>query len=120
MTFEIPGVEAERGLALCDGDETTYLSFLRVYVSNMPPQLEKLRKLSEETLKEYTIAAHGVKGISEYIGAEEARITAKQLEDMGKNGDMAGLLAKNDSFINYAETLVANIKNWLAVNNLSE
>ena len=114
MNIEIPGVDVKNGLEICDGDTKIYLRFLRLYVSNMPSALDKMRNVSEETLQDYTVSVHGVKGISETIGAEEARKTAKELEMMGKSGDLVGILAQNAAFIKYAENLVNNIKNWLA------
>ncbi|MCL2762652.1 MAG: hypothetical protein FWD36_05540 [Treponema sp.] len=119
MTIEISGVNADSGLELCDGDLTIYLRSLHLYVSSVPVTLEKMRNVSAETLRNYSVNAHGIKSISEYIGAEEARKTAKELEAMAKNGDLAGVLAQNESFIKYAGNLVDNIQNWLKKNNIS-
>jgi HPt (histidine-containing phosphotransfer) domain-containing protein len=115
--IEIPGLNTETALQLCDGDVNIYLHSLRLYVSNMPANLEKMRHVSKETLHEYAISVHGVKGISEYIGAEELKKTAKQLEAMAKDGDLAGVQAQNETLIKYAGSLVDNIRNWLEKNN---
>ena len=117
LTINIPGVNAESGLELCDGDSTIYLNSLRLYVANMPATLEKMRNVSAETLRDYAVFVHGAKGISEYIGAEEARKTAKQLAAMAKAGDLAGVLAQNEAFIKYAGNLIEDIRNWLKKNN---
>jgi len=117
MTIEIPGVDAHKGLAICDGDQNMYIKFLRLYVSNLPKILEKIRIVSEETLHDYLINVHGIKGISETIGAEETRSTARQLEAIARNGDLAGLLAQNDPFIKSVENLVNCIQIWLEKND---
>jgi len=117
MTIEIPGVNVNNGLDLCDGNTDIYLRFLQMYVSNMPKALAKMRNVSEETLHDYTIAVHGVKGISETIAADEIVKTARELEMMSKNGDLAGVLAQNDSFIKRAENLVDCVQGWLKKNN---
>jgi len=117
MTIEIPGLNAASGLELCDGDKDIYIHSLRLYAANMPAALEKMRAVSKESLQDYSIKAHGVKSISEYVGAEETHKTAKQLELMAKNGDLAGILAQNDAFINYAESLVDSIRSWLEKND---
>jgi len=117
MAIEIPGLNAASGLELCDGDVNIYLHSLRLYVSSIPATLEKMRSVSKESLQDYSISAHGVKGMSEYIGAEEARKTAKQLEAMAKDGDWPGVLARNEAFIKYAQGLVDGVRNWLAENH---
>ena len=117
MTIEISGVDVNSGLDLCDGDVDIYLRILRSYVSDMVPALERIRTVSEGTLKDYAVSIHGVKSISAAIGAEEARKTAKQLEDMAKGGDLAGVLAKNGAFVKYAENLVNGVRLWLEKND---
>jgi HPt (histidine-containing phosphotransfer) domain-containing protein len=117
LKFDIPGVNSKDGLNLCDGDINIYLHSLRLFVSNMPLTLEKMRRISQDTLNEYAISAHGAKGISEYIGAQETKEKAKQLEAMAKSGDLAGVLAHNEAFIKCAKDLVDGIQNWLEKNN---
>jgi len=116
MAIEIPGLNAASGLDLCDGDMNIYLNALRLYVSSIPVSLEKMRGVSQETLADYAITAHSVKSMSEYIGAEEARKTAKQLEALAKNGDLSGVLAQNETFIQYAQGIADGVKNWLEKN----
>jgi len=117
MAINIPGVDSHSGLELCDGEMDIYLNSLRLYASNTAKALEKMKGVSAETLKDYAITVHGVKSMSEYIGAEEARKTAKQLEMMAKGGDLAGVQAQNDTFIRYVQGIVINVKNWLAENH---
>ena len=113
MVVEIPELDTNKGLEQCDGEMKLYVSALRLYVANIPPVMDKMRNVSEETLQNYTISVHGVKSTSEVIGAEEARKTARELEAMAKAGDLAGILARNDAFIKYIEELVAGIRTWL-------
>ena len=117
MAIEISGVDTKSGLELCDGNMNIYLNSLRLFVSDIPTDLEKMRDVSKETLNDYSIIVHSVKSMSEYIGAEEARKTAKQLEAMAKNGDLAGVLSQNEAFIKYAENLVNGVRNWLAASS---
>jgi len=113
MAIEIPGLDTNKGLELCDDDMETYIGTLRLYTTNIPQALERMRNVTEETLRDYTISVHGVKSTSEVVGAEEARKTARELEAMGKAGDLAGILARNGAFIKYVEDLVAGIRGWL-------
>ena len=113
MEMEIPGVDTDKGLELCDGDLAMYLRFLRLYATNVPGSLEKMRNVSEEKLHDYILTAHSVKSNNEVIGAEESTKRARQLEAMAKAGDLAGVLALNDAFIKDSESLVGCIQSWL-------
>jgi len=116
MVIEIPEVDVKSGLDLCDGNVDIYLNALRIFANGTPPDLEKLKGVSAETLKDYSVTVHSVKSMSRYIGAEKARDTAKQLEAMADNGDLAGVLAQNENFIKYAATVVGNVRAWLEKN----
>ena len=113
MRIKIPGLDVEKGLDLYDDDFDIYLTVLRSYVSNMPPVLDRLRHVSAETLADYAIAIHGVKGTSANIGAEETRKIATKLESMVKAGDLSGILAQNEAFLKHADDLLEGIRNWL-------
>ena len=116
MAIQIPGVDIEKGLALYDEDEDLYVIVLSSYAKNTPAVLDRLRSVSAETLAEYAANVHGVKGTSTAIGAEELRKNALKLEMMAKAGDLAGVLAENDAFLNQADTLVRDVQAWLESN----
>jgi HPt (histidine-containing phosphotransfer) domain-containing protein len=111
--INIPGVNTEKGLSLYGGEMDIYLPLLRSYVSNTPGILGKLRNVSEQTLPEYVISVHGLKGTSAGIGAEALREAALKLETMSRAGDWAGVLSYNDRLIKDAETIVTNVRAWL-------
>jgi len=117
MTIEIPGIDVKSGLDLCDGDMKIYINSLRIYASSTPADLEKMKNVSRETLEEYSVTAHSVKSMSVYIGAEESRKTAKQLEAMADAGDLDGILAINEKFIKYEQGLVESVQKWLDEND---
>jgi len=113
MAIEIPEVDVSSGLEICDGNMTIYLNSLRLFATSIPHDLEKMKNVSAETLADYAITVHSVKSMSHYIGAEKARLTAKELEAMAKSGDLAGVQAQNESFIQYTQKVVDNVQNWL-------
>jgi len=113
ITIDIPGVDTERGISLYGGDTKIYLPLLRSYVSSTPKVLEKLGAVTKETLPEYVIAVHGLKGTSANIGAEALREAAFNLEKISRAGDIEGVLSQNNKLINDAEVIVANVKAWL-------
>jgi hypothetical protein len=117
MSIEIPGVDTKKGLALYDDDEDFYLIALRSWVKNTPAVLEKLRSVTPESLPDYVINVHGVKGTCAHIGAEELKEKASGLEIMAKAGDLDGILKINESFLEDADALHKEIKNWLENND---
>jgi len=113
ITMDIPGVDTEKGISLYGGDTKIYLPLLRSYVSSTPKILEKLGTVTKETLPEYVITVHGLKGTSANIGADALREAAYNLEKMSRAGDIEGVLSQNDRLINDAKIIVANVKTWL-------
>ena len=110
----IPGINEKLGLSLYGGDVEMFVEILRSFVECIPDELEKLRNLSEDTLREYSIDVHTVKGAAASIGAKELSEWAAKLESQGKSGDISGVQAENDSLLISAYTLVEDITAWLA------
>jgi PAS domain S-box-containing protein len=110
---EITGVDTKKALSLYAGDMKVYLSMLRSYVVNTPGVLDKLRTVSAETLPDYVITIHGLKGTSAGIGAEAIREAAMDLETKSRAGDLQGVLAQNGKLIADTEIIVANVAAWL-------
>jgi HPt (histidine-containing phosphotransfer) domain-containing protein len=117
MKIEIPGLNAQSGLELCGGDQEIYLRSLRLFEKNVSLTLQKMRSVCKDTLHDYYVSVHGIKGMCEYIGAQDLKQTAKQLEEISRNDDLAGVLALNETFIKSTENLIVNIQNWLKENN---
>jgi len=116
MTIDLPGINVKSGLDLCDGNEKIYINSLRIFANSIPDDLENMKGVTRETLEEYSVTAHSVKSMSVYIGAEEARQTAKQLEALADSGDYDGVIARNEKFIKYTQGLVDTVRNWLVEN----
>jgi CheY-like chemotaxis protein len=113
MKIEITGVDENKIMELYDGDMEIFLPVLHSYLSAIPASLEKMRSVSAETLAEYRVSVHGVKNTSESIGAMEARRMAAELEVLSKNGDLSGVLAKNEALLRCVDDLLDNIRVWL-------
>jgi HPt (histidine-containing phosphotransfer) domain-containing protein len=111
--IKIPGVNTELGLYLFDGDRDMFLDFLRSFADYIPAELDKLREVTEQSLPEYAVSVHTVKGSGAGIGASDLADLARQLEMMAKAGDLSGVLSGNEKFINDAERLIANIQAFL-------
>jgi HPt (histidine-containing phosphotransfer) domain-containing protein len=113
MAIGIPGIDEGIFKDLMDGDEELYVSVLNSFITKTPDVLSKLATVTKETLPEYAITVHGLKGACANICAEEARKMAYSLEQKSKAGDLAGVLAENGPFLKYVEDLMVKLKDWL-------
>jgi HPt (histidine-containing phosphotransfer) domain-containing protein len=113
VEIKIPGVNTKRGLSLYADDTDIYIPLLRSYIANTPATIEKLRNVTGETLSDYVISVHGLKGTSAGIGAEDVRAQALELENLSRSGDLQGVWSKNGKLLADAEVIVANVKAWL-------
>jgi CheY-like chemotaxis protein len=109
----IPGINATLGLSLYEDDMEMFISIMQSYVENIPAEIENLRKVSEETLADYAINIHTMKGASGSIGAKSLSQKAKVLEKLAKEGNLEAVLAKNEDFIKDADKLVEDVRRWL-------
>jgi len=113
MPVEIPGIDAQSVLDLYDGDMEVYKAILISFITRIPPVLEIIRGVSSETLPDYLIKIHSLKGSGGSIGAKETMAEAARLEAMAKNGDLAGVQAENGNFLEKVDVLIGDIKKWL-------
>jgi HPt (histidine-containing phosphotransfer) domain-containing protein len=114
MEVDIPQVDNERVKKIYGNKFNIYLDVLRSYLDVVPKSLEEMSQVNKETLPSYVTSVHGVKSVSDFIGAEEARKMALELEMLGRAGDLDGVLAKNGTFIQYAKELIINVEKYLS------
>jgi len=113
MPIDIPGIDEQTVLDLYDGDMEVYKTILRSFVSRIPALVNKIRGVSSETLPDYLINIHALKGIGGNVGAKEIAGSAVRLEAMAKNGDLAGVQAGNGDLLEKIGVLIDDIKKWL-------
>jgi len=113
MPIEIPGIDIKTVLGLYNNDMEVYKTILRSFVSKIPAVINKISDVSSETLPEYLINIHALKGIGGNVGAKEIANSAARLEAMAKNGDLAGIQAGNGDFLVKIGVLIDDIKKWL-------
>jgi CheY-like chemotaxis protein len=112
-TGSINGVNMRLGRSLYEDDEEMFVDILQSFAENVPSEIEKLRGVTKDTLVDYAIDIHTVKGACASIGAKELSLRAKEMEAMAKAGDLSGVQIVNEQFIKDAEILVGNVKAWL-------
>ena len=109
LDCNIDGLNAVKGLERFGGDEKVYLEVLRSYVLNTPPLIKSIRNADENSLANYSIVIHGIKGASRSIGADEVGDMAAALEASAKAGDLNFVKSCNRAFIETLEQLLEEI-----------
>jgi PAS domain S-box-containing protein len=105
---KIDGINLKAGIERYE-EETAYLGILRSYLIHTPELLEKLRSLSRETLPDYAITVHGIKGSSFGICADGIGKQAEELEYAAKAGNYETVRDKNAAFIEKTERALRDI-----------
>ena len=122
---KIEGVDIAAGVAQFGGEEN-YLEILKVFISDTPKLLEDVQKCLDgfrilpmkaaaalESLKNYTITVHGIKGSCYGICATPVGDLAKELEMAAKSQNLDRVLELNNDFIRATESLVGELKHIL-------
>ena len=113
MNIQISGVDMEKVFEQYEDDIDLFATVSRSYISTSSVTLDKIRTVSAETLADYAVWIHSIKGASTSIGAEETRKAALNLELKAKAGDLSGVLAENQAFLQNTEKLIEDIRIWL-------
>ncbi|MDR1815829.1 MAG: transporter substrate-binding domain-containing protein, partial [Clostridiales Family XIII bacterium] len=96
---QVQGVDLADGLSRFGGDEQAYLDVVRSYVKNTPELADKSAGVTRETLADYAITVHGIKGASRNIGARTLGSRAEELELAAKAEDFAYVSQNNEAFL---------------------
>jgi len=115
---EIPGLDVSKGLKRFDGNDKIYLDVLRSYTAGVSSMLDIIETFNEETLADYIIKVHGIKGISFDIFAEQTASEAKNLEDAGKAGNLEFIKSNHPAFMEHTRRLISGIEDFLLNLNL--
>jgi CheY-like chemotaxis protein len=117
--LEVPfpaGINKKLGLSLYEDDMDLLKEIMRSFSDNIPTELARMRNLTQDNLADYAIDIHTLKGAGSGIGAKDLSVRAKKMERMAKAGEFDNVAELNEAFISDTETLIKDIKAWLAVN----
>jgi len=117
MALNLQGVDEDKFHELMEDDEDMFVTVLETFVDKAPGTLAKLANPTKETLDDYKILVHAMKGACASICAEELRIKALDLEMKAKAGDLEGVLAGNAPFLKEMDEMVARSGAWLKSRN---
>jgi CheY-like chemotaxis protein len=104
----IEGVDLAGGISRF-GKAEAYMKIIRSYVAHTPALLDSLRSVSDETLGEYAVTIHGIKGSSYGMCADKVGRMAEDLEHAAKRRDIETVKSKNGAFIDAAESLISQL-----------
>ena len=112
----IEGIDFQEGLRNFPPD--AYMDVLRAWCKHISANLDKLNAsvgmLSlPETLKEYTVVVHGLKGSNYGIYAGDLGKAAEALEGASRRGDIEFIKAKHGPFIEKASLLHSQLKDFI-------
>jgi CheY-like chemotaxis protein len=120
--YDIEGVDLTAGAAQFGG-EKNYLEIVKVFVNNTPKLLEDIQKFLDgfrimpkaaatalESLKNYTITAHGLKGSCYGICAKPLGDLAREMEMAAKSQDLGKVIELNNRFTQEMTKLVEQLK----------
>jgi CheY-like chemotaxis protein len=107
-------LDIEKGIWRFGEDEDAYLNVLRSFVINTPPLLNSIYNIDEDSLSEYAITLHGIKGSCKGIFADKVAELAETLEYASKAGDYEYVNAHNKDFLDEAWVLIHAIDEFLS------
>lgn len=112
---KIEGLDVAKGLELFGGNEDMYFDMLRSFtVGNKPFFRYSKEGISAESLKDYAVAAHGIKGSCSLVCAEEVVHGAEKLKEAADAGDYAYVRELNPVFTETLEKLITDLRDLFA------
>jgi signal transduction histidine kinase/DNA-binding NarL/FixJ family response regulator/HPt (histidine-containing phosphotransfer) domain-containing protein len=113
LSHPVEGIDFVKALELYGNSGAAYLSILRSFVANTPPLLEKM-DLHLESLPDYAIEAHGLKGTSNAICAEGEAALARELELAAKEGNLDLVRSRHGDLTHKLRLLLDKLTTFLA------
>ena len=114
----IPGLDAEVCLELFNNDIDDYVKFISFFAETTQAKLESIETVTADSLHDYAVVVHGIKGSCVWIGAYEIGNQAEELERAALGGNLDTVHEKNPSFIRETTALIENIQRFCHQNTI--
>jgi len=108
--IKIDGLDITSGLEKFGGDEKTFIKVLRMYSASIRSLLGSLEIVDTESLRDYEINVHGIRGSSLGVLAEKLGEMAGNLEEAAKAGDILYITENNPAFLKTAWKLTDELE----------
>jgi hypothetical protein len=106
----IEGVDYNDGLSRFGNQAAIYLRIIKSFIKNTPPTLDELATVTEDSLADYAVRIHGLKGSCYGISAMTVGDEAKALELASKASDWATVQRDNPTVIEHVNELIAQLQ----------
>jgi signal transduction histidine kinase/CheY-like chemotaxis protein len=107
---DIPGLDETVCLELFNNDVNDYIKFITFFAENTSTKIQSIEAVTADTLHDYAVVVHGIKGSCTWIGAYDVGRKAEELEKAALGGNLNTVLEKNPDFIKDTTTLIENIQ----------
>ena len=107
------GLDMKKGIERFGGNQETYLRILGSFVKSTRPLLESMALVNIDTLPDYAITVHGLKGASRGIAADMIGNSAENLERAARIGDFEYVSKHNKVLLDAAWSLVCDLEDML-------
>jgi HPt (histidine-containing phosphotransfer) domain-containing protein len=106
----IEGVDYAEGLGRFGNQPAIYLRIIKSFIKNTPASLIELAQVTPETLGDYAVRIHGLKGSCYGISATVIGDEAKALEIASKASDWETVQRDNPAIIARVDELIAQLQ----------
>jgi len=111
----IEGVDYADGFNRFSNMSSIYLRILKAFVASTPEILEALTEVTPETIPDYSIRIHGLKGSCYGISAVALGDEAKALEMAAKSSDWETIQRDNPLVVEHAYVLIDKLRQLIKV-----
>jgi len=120
LTGGIAGLDIPRGLKRYHNDEKAYLRVLKSFSIAVRDMLGYIKTVDADTLDDYKIRVHGIKGACYDVFAGQLADMAKELEDAAVEGNTDYIEKNNADFIVVIKEFLDKIDHLLLENSNDE
>ncbi|MDR0311994.1 MAG: transporter substrate-binding domain-containing protein, partial [Treponema sp.] len=110
---KVAGLNIKDGLSKIEWDWETWVEVAKSFVDSTPKLLETLKGSFSDDMPTYCTTVHGIKSVCLSLGASEAGVKAKELEDRSRAGDKAFVAENHENFIKAIEKLLEGLTELL-------
>jgi HPt (histidine-containing phosphotransfer) domain-containing protein len=107
----IEGVDYADGLSRFGNQPAIYLRIVKSFIKNTPASLVELAEVTADTLSDYAVRIHGLKGSCYGISATVIGDEAKALEMASKASDWETVQRDNPAILARVNELIAQLQN---------
>jgi signal transduction histidine kinase/CheY-like chemotaxis protein len=112
-SWHIDGIDIQTLLGRFADSKDDVLEVLESYRRNTPELLKTVSQPTADKLKDYAVAAHGIKGSSRSVCAEDIGKQAEALEFAAKASDLQFVEQNNPAFLRAVDILLAELTAFL-------